>query len=589
MPRITITSIEFRNFKALGYFHVKLQHMNVLVGPNNSGKSTILSALRCLAEAMRHGRSKMPERVVGPEGKQSLGYKIPLESLPISLENIHTDYADTETWIRFRLSNGNHLALFFPADGGCILLPQPEHRAVSSPSSFRKEFPITIGVVPVLGPVEEIEEILTEETVRKGLQTHRASRHFRNYWRYFREGFEDFAELVAKTWQGMSIDPPERQDLMSGRLVMFCNEGRIPREIAWSGFGFQIWCQILTHISRAADASILVIDEPEIYLHPDVQRQLLGILRDAGPDIVIATHSTEIMGEADYSEILLINKGKQSAQRLRDIDSVQAAMKAIGSLQNITLTQLARTQKILFVEGHYDFKIVRKFARRLGFAELASGVDLTPVESEGFSSWEKIKATAWGIPKALNTPLKIVALFDRDYYCQEFISFVICELNSCIQFCHVHCRKEIENYLLVPQVLQRAFDNAIVDKNHKGDITCSVSDLLDNITTHMKLEVQAQYVAKRNDHLKNSGKDPSTITLETTRWFEDLWRNLETRMRIVPGKEVLAALRDQLQKDYGITLTDARIINEFKKDEVPQDLADLIGKLEEYRSQCTSD
>lgn len=586
MSRTTITSIEFRNFKALRHFHVKLQHMNVLVGPNNSGKSTILSALRCLAEGIRHGKSKQPERVVGPEDRQYPGYRVPEGFLPISMENIHTDYADTETWIKFRLSNGNHLLLFFPAEGGCNLIPETTQRAVTSPASFRKEFPLKIGIVPVLGPVEEIEDILSEETVRKGLQTHRASRHFRNFWRYYPEGFENFAELVSKTWPGMTIDFPEQQDRMSSRLVMFCNEGRIPREITWSGFGFQIWCQILTHISRSSDASILIIDEPEIYLHPDVQRQLLGILRDSGPDIVIATHSTEIMGEADYSEILMINKTKQSAQRLRDIDSVQAAMKAIGSLQNITLTQLARTQKILFVESHYDFKILRRFAKKLGYAELAAGVDLTPVESEGFSSWERIKATAWGIPKALNTPLKIVSLFDRDYYCQEYIDFVVNELNKCIMFCHVHVRKEIENYLLIPSVLQKTFEAACLERGHKpGDIR----SILDEITTDIKLEVQAQYIARRNEHYKNSGKDPSTITLETTKWFEELWCNLETRMVIVPGKSVLATLRDRLQKEFGVTLTDVKIINEFKKEDVPIDMVKLIERLDEYARLKTED
>jgi predicted ATP-dependent endonuclease of OLD family len=82
----------------------------------------------------------------------------------------------------------------------------------------------------------------------------------------------------------MQIEAPERADRMSSRLSMFALENRITRELFWSRFGFQIWCQLLTHISRAQGSSLLVVDEPEIYLHPDVRRQLLGILRDAGPD-----------------------------------------------------------------------------------------------------------------------------------------------------------------------------------------------------------------------------------------------------------------------------------------------------------------
>jgi len=141
-----------------------------------------------------------------------------------------------------------------------------------------------------------------------------------------------------------------------------------------AGFGFQIWCQLLTHLSRSNEASIIIIDEPEIYLHPDVQRQLLSILRSLDADVLLATHSVEIMGEADPSEILLVNKGSRSAKRLKDVEVVQVALESLGSTQNVTLTHLARTKKILFVEGMSDYKSVRRFAKNLGFNDLALGM-----------------------------------------------------------------------------------------------------------------------------------------------------------------------------------------------------------------------
>ena len=51
--------------------------------------------------------------MIGPKGK-AYGYWIPSETLPISVENIHSDYADSDTVITFRLSNGNQLILFLP-------------------------------------------------------------------------------------------------------------------------------------------------------------------------------------------------------------------------------------------------------------------------------------------------------------------------------------------------------------------------------------------------------------------------------------------------------------------------------------------
>ena len=50
---------------------------------------------------------------------------------------------------------------------------------------------------------------------------------------------------------------------------MFCPEDRIPREIFWAGFGFQVWCQMLTHVIQSSDKALFLIDEPDIYLHSD--------------------------------------------------------------------------------------------------------------------------------------------------------------------------------------------------------------------------------------------------------------------------------------------------------------------------------
>lgn len=54
------TSVSFHNYKALRHFSISLQNFNVLVGPNNSGKSTILGAFRILAEGMRKATEVAP-------------------------------------------------------------------------------------------------------------------------------------------------------------------------------------------------------------------------------------------------------------------------------------------------------------------------------------------------------------------------------------------------------------------------------------------------------------------------------------------------------------------------------------------------
>jgi len=57
-------------------------------------------------------------------------------------------------------------------------------------------------------------------------------------------------------------------------------------------------------------------------------------------------------------------------------------------------------------------------------------------------------------------------------------------------------------------------------------------------------------------------------------------------MTIVPGKEVLKALREHLQKVYGVSLTDSKIIDAFHKDEIPGDITQLVNELERFRTSA---
>jgi energy-coupling factor transporter ATP-binding protein EcfA2 len=309
-----ITRIEFSNYKAMQEFALDLSIVNLLVGKNNSGKSTILSALRILEYAMRIAQARNPTRVEDAAGKLTIGHHIPEANLPTSIENVHTDYTDVSTLITFTLENGNSLLLYFPRDGGCILYWDAA-KTISSAAQFRQQFPVQIRAVPVLGPLEQEELLVTDETVKRASGTPRAARHFRNYWYRNPQRFPEFRDMVEATWPGMSIAMPELH-AEDRRLVMFCAERRIDRELFWAGFGFQIWCQLLTHLSRCEDADLIVVDEPEVYLHPDVQRQLLPLLRALGPSILLATHSAAILSGAQTDEILLVDKRQNTTSRL---------------------------------------------------------------------------------------------------------------------------------------------------------------------------------------------------------------------------------------------------------------------------------
>lgn len=303
--------------------------------------------------------------------------------------------------------------------------------------------------------------------------------------------------------------------------------------------------------------------------------------------MLLATHSTEIMSEADPNEIVLIDKRKSSGERLKDTTGLQRALDAVGSIQNVTLTALAKNRRVLFVEGDDDFRLLRRFARRLGMSELGAGMGITALESGGFGSWERVTILAAGIAEALGSELAIAAVYDRDYFCEEEIDFVSASLKTQLKLAHIHQRKEIENYLLVPAALDRAIARALAERAVRMGIAPitvpSTSELFREITDSLKDEIQSQIIARRTNYLLKSRKDISDITRDAIAWFSPRWNDMNERVSLVPGKTVLSLMRERIQTMLGISITQAQIVDAMHRDEIPNDLVQLLRELDEYR------
>jgi hypothetical protein len=438
--------------------------------------------------------------------------------------------------------------------------------------------------------VEHNEELYQKEAARLALLTHRAARNFRNIWYHYPEDFIEFRDLIRTTWPGMDIRKPEIDDSYDRPLLrMFCPEERIPREIFWAGFGFQVWCQMLTYIVRGKNNSLFIIDEPDIYLHADVQRQLLGILKGLGPDILIATHSTEIITEADSDDLVVVNKRMQSGKRLKNPSQLQQVFQTLGSNLNPTLTQLAKTRRALFVEGK-DFLVLSRFARKLGMNQIANRADFAVIPVEGFNS-TKIRDFLGGMEVTVANTVAGGVIFDRDYRSPDECKKELTLLRRCCVFAWIHDRKELENFLLIPEALEEAIQRRIDERNKRTNaalrFTNDIEELLSNLTKPLRHRVEAKYLARRRafEKLKQPGVDESTIDEQLMREFDEAWGDLYSRLRLVPGKVVLANLNTYLQSALGIAITSSLIVDCCPLNSVPAEMKFLIEALEDFRQK----
>lgn len=580
--------VDFDHFKAFQKFTLHLRNFNILVGPNNAGKSTVLAAFRILASALRKAMSRKPQIVAGPLGA-AYGYIVDLSTISVAEENIFFNYDDSRAaTIRFTLSNKNELLLYFPEQGSCHMFAlRKKGKTPHSPKEFEKHFNAPIGFVPILGPVDHDEILYGKEAARLALFNYRAARNFRNIWFHYPEKFDKFQEILTRTWPGMDIERPivERsQD--KPRLYMFCPEARIPREIFWAGFGFQVWCKMLTHLIQSDANSIFLIDEPDIYLHSELQRQLLSLLRNLGPDILIATHSTEIITESEPDEIIVVNKKKPHAQRVKNPSQLANVFSSLGSNLNPILTQLAKTKRALFVEGK-DYQIIGKFASKLGYSDIGNRGSFAVIPVEGFNP-ERAKNIKAGMEMTLGTEISAAVVFDRDYR-----SVGECEavMAACAKFCDLvtlHKCKEIENFLLVPAALDRAARSRLAENIRRGSeekvYSMSAEETLKNFASEKKSYVAAQYLANRRtfERQASPGINDATVSELALTEFEAEWADHVTRMAMIPGKDAFSGLNHELQEQVNLSITPTLVIDSMRKEEIPDGMKSLVESIAKF-------
>ena len=386
----------------------------------------------------------------------------------------------------------------------------------------------------------------------------------------------------------MDIDFPEINRSGDKPVInMFCPEERIPREIFWAGFGFQVWCQMLTYIIKNKKSTIFIVDEPDIYLHSELQRQLLVLLKTLGPDIIMATHSTEIISEAELNDILIVNKTLKSAKRIKDPSELQKIFRTLGSNLNPILTQIAKSKRVLFVEGK-DFSIFSKLARKISLEQVANRTDFAVVPVEGFNP-VKLRAFKLGIEKTIGSNVLSAVIFDRDYRSENEVKSELAELSKGNHFAHIHSLKEIENFLIIPNAIKKAIIDKLDEANARtGKLIAfneNINDVLTTISDDFKYRIQAQLQSHQQKFEKqiDPRTDPSTIIEKILTEFDLAWGDLNRRLKIIPGKEFLSNVNQYLQDKYGISISYMNIISSIGTGDFPKELRALLTDIDKFR------
>ncbi|RYZ87440.1 MAG: ATP-binding protein, partial [Proteobacteria bacterium] len=394
------------------------------------------------------------------------------------------------------------------------------------------------------------------------------------------EDFERFRNLLEASWPGVSIKKPEWEGF-DQPLRMFYSENRRDREIYWAGYGFQVWLQILTHILRTDNEFIIVMDEPDVYLHADLQKRLLKIIDKHFSQYFLATHSTELINEADLGAVASINPSRRSAKRIVSDEDFQAVYNYVGSSENAELAKLVRAKRIIFFEGE-DKRLIKRFAAKLGFSTIERDTEALIVATGGFSQWRRVSDADWALRQILQIEADIFAVFDRDYRCNLELNEVKTELSKRGVCCEIWGRKEIENYLLHEGSLIRHIKRKLADNNPSVSHEEIVSVLL-GLTNMYGSYVRESFL----EHQSRGWAGQRGTDEEAARLTEEIdrkWSTLEGRFSIIPGKRFISDLCGHFKEHYNVSITPLGLLDEIKPQEIDDDMKIIIKKLSEFCS-----
>ena len=584
-----LRTLKLVNYKGFADHTISFRSTNVMVGANNAGKSTALSALRLIAAMLPTARRMAPTTVGTYKGIRTRGWPITataIDSSAFSVDNIRHDFRPDETRLEVTVNNGTKLIAAWATDepeeegglppvGMFYVVPPPD--SYVAPRTAAKTLVPEIAVVPTLTPLDDKESAVSAETLRRHISGRRSSRYFRNA----------LYQLSGEQWDSFSVfvyeQTPEIGNLTISRsfgssddvydLFYEESETRHEREVGWAGDGIQIWLQVLFHLWRQSEADVLILDEPDVFLHPDLQRRLARLVFNRGQQTTLATHSIEILAEAEPGSALWVDRSRRTSERPRKDGSLALMGRRLGSGFELGVGRALRSRSVLFVEGD-DAPILALIARKLGFHSVASAENYATVPLGGFSRNWRAGAFAETVD-ALGGNVEAFVILDSDLRSQEAIDRETSELRQSGAQVHVWRRRELENYLLNDLLLSKA----------SGLRLPEAQELLDRVINAERDEARIELTHQRLDEklAKNSntaGLSNKTVLSKANEEFEQLWSSRLGRLGLVDAKGVIRALNRELQSSGKRTINTHTLAKAATADSLPEEVTRVFESLE---------
>jgi len=472
-----ITKLTLRNFKSVGEEVYRFTQFDLLVGRNNSGKSTVLQALAiwqfCVDEFHRSKRSGskgiqvvLPNFTALPVPEFNLLWKDRTDRhWPVVNGSKKQEYILIGIDVEWRQASGEMASfgveLRYHSSQTIYAIPSggwEKFRACERSGEFPK-----IAYVPPFSGLEPTEKWLDEAPIRQQVGKGQPGSVLRNLLlrvcppdsrgtgRAAKRSptppdWKELADIIER-WFSVEIHEPGYESAKDVYITVEYRQNAKDFDIIAGGSGFHQTLTLLAFLYGYRPTAIL-LDEPDAHLHANLQREILDYFKRKGSEtntqFLIATHAEEFVRGVDAAQIVsLLNRVP------RRVQSAPEVLRAMAEVSNEEIARLMASPYILYVEGESDERILRAWAAPCG---AQTAMDKVCFKSMGGGDKQTMKTRADEHFAALRqiipevSRLMLLDYDDRTTFHPEPNNPTLVEWK----------RKNIENYLLVRDAWKRA-------------------------------------------------------------------------------------------------------------------------------------
>ena len=555
---------------------IQFDDVTVLIGANNSGKSTLLQALiffqNCIRTTWHEGSGSFVEQSALPAD---------FGPLPVAIFEDLWTAGDVTNTIRICATYESGYTIEFKvttAHGRIFIEPL-------IPTGLRPSLPdIEIRMVPIFSSFVPREQLLDQAQRQDRMRQQQHGQIIRNLLWDLKES--DLWDLLCMSLAVLFPDTTLSLDVDRRGLILTWKDdilGKVERDVMTGGAGFHQCLQILASV-LAPGTGMALLDEPDAHLHPDRQARLMGVLTELAKrrnfQLVVASHSPHVFHafQKTGASIRVCHDGAVipfdvGLEQLRTLDD-------LGVIDRMQIVPLLRNRVVVFVEGSSDVKFLSWFGDKLwGEQERERLWDLLTFIPTGGSLADGSVVTVARNVREIIVKLRqeenvwIVAVTDRDYRTDESRIRAMRPITTPdgkkIGKVYVWEANEIENYLMDRDAILNVIQ-------HGADLSrCSISKFekeFDNLIAS-GLTSAIDRMATRFQH-ENRGVDLTTA-MKTAR---EHFGRCSVMQHWCDAKDVVRRLRVWLQENGCKCKLEERDIISAMKD-VPGDVAHILNHL----------